>query len=156
MNLNMTLLGQTIAMFVFVWFCMKYVWPPLITALETRRKNIADGIAAAEEANQKLADAKGEAEQLVDDARKQAGEIVEQANRRAAQIMETAKSDAGQERERQVAAAQTDIEQEVNRAREELSSKVAALAVSGAEQLLQREIDATAHRDLLDKLAAEI
>ncbi len=156
MNMNMTLIGQSVAMIVFVLFCMKYVWPPIITALETRRKNIADGLAAANESGQKLEQAEKEAAEMVGSARQQASEIVEQANRRAVQIVEEARNDAMGERERQVTAAQSDIEQEVNRAREELAGKVAALAVAGAEQLLGREINAAAHTDLLDKLATEL
>ncbi len=156
MNLNLTLVTQTIAMIVFVWFCMKFIWPPIIQALEARRKNIADGIAAAQKAGEELEQAKTDAEQLVSLARQQAGEIVDQANRRAGQIAESARDEAQTERNRQVTAAKADIEQEVNRARQELAGKVASLAVAGAEQLLEREIDAAAHRDLLDKLAAGI
>ncbi|MEM1092727.1 MAG: F0F1 ATP synthase subunit B [Pseudomonadota bacterium] len=156
MNMNLTLIGQSIAMIVFVLFCMKYIWPPIVNALETRRKNIADGLAAASESGLKLEQAEKEAAEMVGSARQQASEIVEQANRRAVQIVEEARNDAIGERERQVAAAASDIEQEVNRAREELSGKVAALAVAGAEQLLGREINADAHTDLLDKLAAEL
>ncbi|MFK7956934.1 MAG: F0F1 ATP synthase subunit B [Lysobacterales bacterium] len=156
MNMNATLIGQSIAMIVFVLFCMKYVWPPIINALETRRKNIADGLAAANESGQKLEQAEKEAAEMVGSARQQASDIVEQANRRAVQIVEEARNDAMGERERQVQAAQSDIEQEVNRAREELSGKVASLAVAGAEQLLGREINADAHNDLLNKLATEL
>ena len=156
MDINLTLIGQSIAMIVFVWFCMKFIWPPIIQALEARRKNIADGIAAAQKAGEELEQAKTDAEQLVSQARQQAGEIVDQANRRAGQIAESARDEAQTERNRQVTAAKADIEQEVNRARQELAGKVASLAVAGAEQLLEREIDAAAHRDLLDKLAAGI
>ncbi len=156
MNLNLTLIAQTVAMIVFVWFCMKFVWPPIIQALEARRKSIADGIAAAQKATEELEQAKANATQLVDQARRQAGEIVDQANRRAGQIVDTAKGDAQTERARQVDAAKAEIEQEINRARQALAGQVGSLAVAGAEQILEREIDPAAHRDLLDKLAASI
>ncbi len=156
MNLNLTLITQTVAMIVFVWFCMKFIWPPIVQALEQRRKNIADGIAAAQQASDELEQAKAKADKLIGEARAQAGEIVDQANRRAGQIVETARDEAESEKSRQVEAAKADIEQEINRARQQLAGQVATLAVTGAERLLEREIDAAAHRDLLDKLAAGI
>jgi len=155
-NLNATLLGQTIAMVIFVWFCMKFIWPPIIKALETRRRNIADGLAAAEQGQEKLSQAQTEADQLVAEARKQAGGILDQANQRATQLVESGKQEGQTQRERQVAAAVGDIEQETNRAREALSGQVSGLVVAGAEQLLGREIDEKAHADLLEKLIAEI
>ena len=156
MNLNATLLGQTIAMVIFVWFCMKFIWPPIITALDTRRRNIADGLAAAEQGQEKLTQAQAEADQLVADARKQAGGILDQANQRATQLVESGKQEGQTQRERQVEAAVGDIEQETIRAREVLSGQVSSLVVAGAEQLLGREIDEKAHADLLEKLIAEI
>lgn len=156
MNLNATLLGQSIAMIIFVWFCMKYIWPPIITALDTRRRNIADGLAAADKGHEKLAQAQTEADELIADARKQAGGILEQANQRATQLVETGKQEGQTQRERQVAAASGDIEQEANRAREALSAQVSSLVVAGAEQLIAREIDPATHADLLEKLVAEI
>ena len=156
MDLNATLIGQTIAMFVFVWFCMKFVWPPLMGMIEERQTQIADGLAAAEKGARSLELAEVEKTKLLDDARGQAREIIDQANSRANGIVEEARGTADQERERILAAAQADVEQEINRAREELRGQVATLAIAGAEKIISREIDASAHRDLLDKLAAEI
>jgi F-type H+-transporting ATPase subunit b len=151
-----TLFGQGLTFLVFILVTMKFVWPPLTQAMEERRKRIADGLAAGEQAQHDLDEAKVEAEQIIKEARDTAGEIREQATNQAAQIKDQAKADAHAERERQVTAAQAEIEQNANRAREELAGKVATLAVAGAEKLLEREVDADAHRDLLDKLAAEI
>ncbi len=156
MNLNATLLGQTIAMVIFVWFCMKFIWPPIIKALDTRRRTIADGLAAAEQGQEKLAQAQAEADQMVAEARKQAGGILDQANQRATQLVESGKQEGQAQRERQVEAAVGDIEQETNRAREALSAQVSGLVVAGAEQLLGREVDEKTHADLLEKLIAEI
>lgn len=141
---------------MFILVTMKYVWPPLTQAMAERQKRIADGLAAGEQAQRDLDEAKAEAEKIIKDARDQASQIREQATVAAAQIKEQAKADAQAERERQVAAAQAEIEQNANKAREELAGKVALLAISGAERLLEREVDADAHRDLLDKLAGEI
>lgn len=156
MDINMTLLGQTIAMIVFVWFCMKVIWPPIMTAIEERQKEIADGLAAAERGQQSLDKAKSEAEEIVDDARKQATQILDQANARANEIVAEGKADGVKERERQLAAATAEVEQEANRAREELRGQVSAIAVASAEKILQREIDAKSHEDILSKLAAEL
>ena len=156
MDINMTLLGQTIAMIVFVWFCMKFIWPPIMTAIEERQTQIADGLAAAERGQQSLDKAKAEAEEIVDDARKQATTILDQAHARANEIVAEGKADGTKERERQVAAAQSEVEQETNRAREELRGQVSAIAVASAEKILQREIDKKAHEDILSKLAAEL
>ena len=151
-----TLVGQMITFFLFVLITMKKVWPPIMQAMEERRKKIADGLAAGDRAQQDLEAAQAEAQGIVKAAREQASQIREQANQQASQIKDQAKADAIAERERQVVAAQAEIEQEANRTREELAGKVASLAISGAEQLLQREIDAASHADLLDKLAAEM
>jgi F-type H+-transporting ATPase subunit b len=151
-----TLIGQGLTFAVFIFVTMKFVWPPLVQAMEERRSKIADGLAAGEQAQRDLDEAKAEAEKIIKEARDQAGQIREQAATQAAQIKEQAKADAQAERERQVAAAQAEIEQNANRARDELAGKVALLAISGAERLLEREVDAAAHRDLLDKLAQEI
>ena len=156
MDINMTLLGQTIAMIVFVWFCMKFIWPPIMTAIEERQKEIADGLAAAERGQQSLGKAKAESDEIVDDARKQATQILDQAHARANEIVAEGKADGIKERERQLAAATAEVEQETNRAREELRGQVSAIAVASAEKILRREIDAKAHEDILSKLAAEL
>ena len=152
----MTLLGQSVAMLIFVWFCMKVIWPPIMKAIEERQMQIADGLAAAERGQQSLDKAKTEADDIVDDARKQATTILDQAHARANEIVADGKSDGAKERERQVAAARADVEQETNRAREELRGQVSAIAVASAEKILQREIDGSAHDDILSKLAAEL
>ena len=152
----MTLIGQTIAMIVFVWFCMKFIWPPIMTAIEERQKEIADGLAAAERGQQSLDKAKIEADDIVGDARKQATAILDQAHARANEIVAEGKAEGVRERERQLAAATAEVEQEINRAREELRGQVSAIAVASAEKILRREIDAKAHEDILSKLAAEL
>jgi F-type H+-transporting ATPase subunit b len=151
-----TLLGQTIAMIVFVWFCMKYIWPVIMGAIEQRQTEIANGLAAAEKGQSSLATAKVEVDKIVASARDQARGIVEQANVRATSIVEQAKADGEAARRAQVEAGRAEIEVELNRAREELRGQVARIAVAGAEKVLGREIDANAHRDLLGKLAAEL
>jgi F-type H+-transporting ATPase subunit b len=156
LDINLTLIGQSIAMFVFVWFCMKYIWPPIMNAIEERQTQIADGLAAAERGQQSLDKAKAEAEEIVDDARKQATTILDQAHARANEIVAEGKTDGVKERERQVAAALAEIEQETNRAREELRGQVSAIAVASAEKILQREIDKKTHENILSKLAAEL
>ena len=156
MDFNLTLIGQSIAMLVFVWFCMKYIWPPIMKAIEERQTQIADGLAAAERGQQNLEKAQAEAGDIVDDARKQATTILDQAHARANEIVSEGKADGTKERERQVAAATAEVEQETNRAREELRGQVSAIAVASAEKILQREIDSKAHDDILSKLAAEL
>lgn len=156
MDINMTLLGQTIAMIVFVWFCMKFIWPPLLAAIEERQEKIAEGLAAADKGQESLEKAKVEAASIVDDARKQATGILDQANSRANEIIADGKADGVKERERQLAAAKTEIEQEANRAREELRGQVSAIAIASAEKILNREIDGKQHDDILGKLAAEL
>lgn len=151
-----TLIGEGLTFLVFIVVTWKFVWPPLTKAMEDRRQKIAEGLAAGEQAERDLEAARAEAEQLLKDARHQANQIREQATSQASQIKEQARADAQAERERQVEAAQAEIEQEANRARKELAGKVGILAVSGAERILQREIDAEVHRDLLDQLAAEL
>jgi F-type H+-transporting ATPase subunit b len=155
-DLNATIIGQTIAMIVFVWFCMKFVWPLIIDMIEERQTSIADGLAAADKGNRALEEAAVEKAQILDEARGQAREIIDQANTRAGGLVDEARTDAGSEKSRILESAQAEVEQEANRAREELRGQVGALAVAGAEKILQREINAEAHQDLLDKLAAEI
>jgi len=155
-DLNATVIGQSIAMVVFVWFCMKFIWPPLLAAIEERQEKIAEGLAAAEQGAERLDQARAEAEEIVADARRQATQILDQANARANEIVADGKNEGERERERQLTAAKAEIEQEANRAREELRGQVSAIAVAGAEKILDREIDAKAHEDILGKLAAEI
>ncbi len=156
MNINATLILQSIAMMIFVWFCMKFIWPPLLKAIDERREKIADGLAASDRAEQALKDANVRAEEQIKAAREKAGDIVEQANQRHNQILDQAKEDATGERQRQVAAAEAEISQAANQAKEELRNSVAALAVAGAAKILEKEVDAQAHRELLDKLIAEL
>jgi F-type H+-transporting ATPase subunit b len=155
-DFNLTLIGQTVAMIVFVWFCMKYVWPPLLEMIETRQKEIADGLAAAEKGRNSLDEAKTEVDRLVSDARDQARSIVDQANTRANTIIEEARAEGAAARQREVEAGLAQIELDKSRARDELRAQVAAIAVAGAEKVLGREIDAAVHRDLLDKLANDL
>lgn len=152
----MTLLGQTIAMVVFVWFCMKFIWPPLVNAIEERQTKIADGLAAAERGEHKLEKAEAEAEEIVADARKQATQILDQAHARANEIVAEGKAEGEREREKKLASARAEVEQEINRAREELRGQVSAIAVASAEKILKREIDEKAHEDILGRLAAEL
>jgi len=156
MNMNATLILQMIAMLVFVWFCMKLIWPPILQAMDERRAKIADGLAASDRAEKALSDANQEVEQQIKAARDKAGEIVDQANQRHGQILEQAKDDALGERQKQVAAGEAEITQAANQAREELRTMVASLAVLGARQILEKEVDEATHRELLDKLIAEI
>jgi F-type H+-transporting ATPase subunit b len=156
MNINATLVLQSIAMMIFVWFCMKFIWPPLMKAMDERREKIADGLAASDRAKQELAQAKRTSEEQIREARDKAGVIVEQANQRHSQILEQAKDDAVAEKRRQVAAAESEISLAANQAREELRASVASLAVLGASKILEKEIDAATHRELLDKLITEI
>lgn len=156
MNFNLTFFGQTIAMIVFVWFCMKYIWPFIMGAIETRQNEIAEGLAAGERGRSDLAKARGETETLIAEAREQARQIVDQANARASEIVEHARGEGEQEKARQLEGARSEIEVEINRARDELRTEVVAIAVAGAGKLLEREIDAAAHGELLDRLAAEL
>ena len=156
MDINLTLIGQTIAMIVFVWFCMKFIWPPILNAIEERQEQIAEGLAAAEKGQDKLVQAQAEADEIVADARKQATSILDQAHARANEIVAEGKSDGVSERERQLTAAKAEIEQEANKAREELRGQVSAIAIASAERILRREIDDKAHEDILGKLAQEL
>jgi len=156
LDINLTLIGQTIAMVVFVWFCMKFIWPPIMTAIEERQTQIADGLAAAARGQQDLETAEAEASRIVDEARKQASGILDQAHARANEIVSEGKAEGVKERERQLAAAKAEIEQETNRAREELRGQVSAIAIASAEKILNREIDGKSHEDILNKLAAEL
>lgn len=156
MDINLTLIGQTIAMIVFVWFSMKFIWPYIMNAIEERQTRIADGLAAADRGQQTLENARAEAAEIVGDARKQAASILDQAHARANEIVAEGKAEGAKERERQLAAARAELEQEMNRAREELRGQVSAIAVASAEKILRREIDTQAHEDILSRLAAEL
>ena len=156
MNINATLILQSLAMLIFVWFCMKFLWPPLLKAMDERREKIAEGLAASDRAEKELEAAKIEADKHISEARDKAGDIVDQANQRQTQIVDQAREEATAERNRQVSAAEADIAQAANQAREELRTSVASLAVLGASRILEREVDEKTHRELLDKLIAEI
>jgi F-type H+-transporting ATPase subunit b len=156
MSFNLTLIAQAAAFALFIWFTVKFVWPPMLRAIEARQKTIADGLAAGEQGRKSLEVSSKQAEQAVQDARGRAAEIVSQAEKRAAQVVEEAKSNAKAEGEREKTAAKADIQQEVSRAREKLRDQVAALAVAGAEKILRREVDAKAHADLLDGIKQQL
>ena len=156
MNINLTLIGQTITFIVFVWFCMKFVWPPIMNALEQRKKKIADGLAAAERGAHEKELAQKRAAETLHEAKQQAQEIINQAQKRANEIVEESKDNARGEAERIVAAANAEIEQEVNRAREQLRGQVVSLAVAGAGKVLKKEIDAKANEQLLQDLVAQL
>ncbi len=156
MNLNATIIGQSIAFFVFVWFCMKYVWPPVTQILENRRKKIADGLDAADRAQRDLDLAQDKAADELREAKKKSAEIIDMGNKRANQIVDDAKGKAREEGQRIIAGAQSEIEQEVQRAREELRTQVAAIAVAGAEKILESSVDQAANEELVKKLASEL
>jgi F-type H+-transporting ATPase subunit b len=156
MNINLTLIGQLLTFAVFVWFTMKFVWTPIMGALETRKKEIADGLAAAERGQHEQELAKERAKDVLHDAKSQAAEIVAQAQKRAAEIVDEAKGTARTEGERLLTAAQAEIEQETNKAREQLRGKVGELALAGAEKILRKEINADAHKDIVEALAKEV
>jgi len=156
MNINLTLIGQSISFAVFVWFSLKFVWPHIITALEERRTRIAQGLAAAQEGLQAKERAEEEIAGVLGEAREQAKEILTQAGKRASDIVEEARNDARSEGERLLGQAQAEIEQQANEARETLRKEVVAIALKGAEQVLIREVDAAAHDEALNKLAAEL
>ncbi|QSX30083.1 F0F1 ATP synthase subunit B [Shewanella cyperi] len=156
MNINATLLGQTVAFMIFVWFCMKYVWPPLMNAIEERQKRIADGLAHADRAAKDLELAQAKATEQLKEAKATANEIIESANKRKSQIVEEAKAEADAERAKIIAQGKAEIEAERNRVKEELRKQVAALALAGAEKILERSIDEAAHSDIVAKLVAEI
>lgn len=156
MNINLTLIGQAISFAFFVWFCLKFVWPPIMNALNERKKRIADGLAAAERGAHEKELAEKKAAEILHNAKQQAQDIINQAQKRASEIVEESKDTARTEGERIIAAANAEIEQEVNRAREQLRGQVVSLAVAGAGKVLKREIDAKANEDLLKDLVAQI
>ncbi|HET7832894.1 MAG TPA: F0F1 ATP synthase subunit B [Gallionella sp.] len=156
MNINATLLAQTIMFALFVWFCMKFVWTPIMAALEQRNKRIADGLAEAERAKHDLEMAAKRSAEILREAKEKAGEIVSNGEKRASEIIEAAKVQAKTEGDRILVGAKAEIDQEMFRAKEQLRTQVSAIALAGAAKILGREIDAKAHNDLLDKLVAEI
>lgn len=156
MNINATLIGQAIAFTMFVWFCMKYVWPPLLNAIEARQKLIADGLTQAERAGKNLELAQAKATDKLKEAKAQAAEIIDQANKRRIQIVEEAKNEGEVERSKIIVQGESEVEAERNRAREELRQQVATLAIAGAEKIMKRSIDKEANSDIIDKLVAEL
>ena len=156
MNINLTLFGQMVTFAIFVWFCMKFVWPVIITAMEERQQKIADGLDAADRAMRDLEAAQDKATDQMKAAKQEAAGIVDQANKRANQIVEEAKQQAITEGDRLKVAAEAEIEQEINRAKEELRASVAGLALAGAEKVLEASIDDKANRALVDNLASQL
>ncbi|MCF6210668.1 MAG: F0F1 ATP synthase subunit B [Gammaproteobacteria bacterium] len=156
MNITVTLFAQMIAFGLLIWFVNKYMWDPLSGIMEARQKRIADGLAAAEKGKHEQELAEKRATDLLKEAKDQAQEIVAQGQKRASEIVEEAKDTARAEGDRIVAAANVELEREVNQAKEALRTQVAAIAVAGAKKVLKREIDAKAHKDLLNDLATQI
>ncbi|MGA7979099.1 MAG: F0F1 ATP synthase subunit B [Chromatiaceae bacterium] len=156
MNFNLTLIGQMIAFAVFVWFTMTYVWNPIVKALQDRKAKIAEGLAAAERGHHEQELGRKRATEIMHQAKVQAAEIVNQAQRRGTEIIDEAKQDARAEGARLVAAAQAEIERETNRAREDLRVKVADLAVAAAGKILEKEINAAAHKSIVESFAKQI
>ena len=156
MNFNATLIGQSITFLVFVWVCMKYIWPPIMAALEERNARISDGLAAAEQGQKDLEDAQSKVSNSLNDAKQQAQEIINQAQKRANEIVDESKGTAREEAEKIKIAASSDIDQQINSAREQLRKEVSSIALAGAEQILKREIDAKTHAAVLDELVTQI
>jgi F-type H+-transporting ATPase subunit b len=156
MNINLTLFAQAITFFAFILFTAKFVWPPLMRAVEARQKQIADGLAAAEQGKRSLELSAKQADEEIIKARARAAEIMGQAEKRASQMIEEAKPSAREEGNREKTAAKAEIAQEVSRAKEALRSQVSLLAIAGAEKILRREVDAKAHADLLRAVQAEL
>jgi len=156
MNINLTLIAQAISFALLIWFTVKFVWPPLLVAIETRQKEIADGLAAGERGRNELEQASKRSGEAINEARQRASEIIAQAEKRATAIIEEAKVSAKAEGDRILVGAKAEVEQEINRAKEDLRSQVSALAVAGAEKILRKEIDAKAHDDILSAIAKEL
>jgi len=155
-SINVTLFAQMLVFGLLVWFTMTFVWPLIREAMEEREQKITDGLAAAEKGQSDLQQAGVETEKIIGDARDQARDILSKANSRANDIVEEARSEGEVEKRKRLESAESEIEVEVNRARDELRQQVAVIAIAGAEKVLSREIDEAAHRDLLDRLAAEL
>lgn len=156
MNLNATIIGQSIAFAVFVWFCLKYVWPPVTGALAERQKRIADGLEAADRAQRDLSLAQSKVADDLRDAKVKSAEIIDLANKRANQIIDEAKEKAREEGQRIIAGAKAEIEMEVQRAREQLRAQVASIAIAGAEKILESSVNKAANEELVKKLVAEL
>ncbi len=156
MDINLTFIIQGFAFFAVAWLVMKFGWPHIIAAIEERQQKIAEGLAAADRSQKDLAQAQEKVNEALKEARTKANEIIDQAHQRANQIVEAAKNDAIAEANRQKALGLAEIDAASTRAKEDLRKQISILAVSGAEKLLKREIDANAHKALLDELAAEI
>ena len=156
MNFNATLIGQTLSFIVFVWFCMKFIWPPIMHALDERKQTIADGLAAAERGKHDQQLAQERAKDILRKAKEQGGELISRADKRASEIVDESKDEAREEGGRLLTAARAEIDQEINRAREDLRRQVVSIAMAGASKVLEREVDAATHAELMDKLAAEI
>jgi len=156
MNINATLIGQTISFFLFVWFCKKYVWPPMVNAMQERQTQIADGLAAAEQGQQAQEVAQQEAAKLISDAKSQAADIVASAEKRGNTLVDEAKTTATSEKERIVASAQAEVEQDVHSAREALRGQVSSIAVAAASKIVDKEIDESAHAGLIEDLVKQL
>ena len=156
MSFNLTLIAQAVAFALFIWFTVKFVWPPLLRAIEARQKTIADGLAAAEEGKRSLEVSNKRADEEIKKARERAAEVLTQAEKRAVQMIDEARNAAKEEGNREKAAAKAEIAQQVTRAREQLRDHVASLAVAGAEKILRREVDAKAHAELLDSIKRQL
>ena len=156
MNLNFTLVAQAIVFAAFIWFTAKLIWPHMLRAIEARQKQVADGLAAAEQGKRSLELSTRQADESISQARSRAAEVLAQAEKRAAQMIEEARNAAKEEGNREKAAAKAEIEQQVTRAREQLRDQVASLAVAGAEKILRREVDAKAHGELLDAIKRQL
>ncbi len=156
MNFNATLIGQSITFIIFVWFCMKFIWPMLLTIMQERETRIVDGLAAAEQGQKDLDQAQTKVSESLKDAKQQAQEIINQAQKRANEIVDESKDIAREEAEKIKIAASSDIDQQINSAREQLRKEVSGIALAGAEQILKREIDAKTHAAVLDELVTQI
>ncbi len=155
MNINLTLIAQFLWFFAFLWFTSRFVWPPLMRAIDERQKKIAEGLAAAEKGQLELVSAKGRVDELLTGAKQQSQELLANAQKRADEMVEAAKVLAKAEGERQITVARASIEQEIQQAREQLRGQVVQLVMTGAEQILMREIDPAKHQVVLDKLSAQ-
>ena len=156
MNINLTLIGELIAFAIFVWFCMKFVWPPITNAMDARQKKIAEGLDAAGRAERDLKLAQEKATEMLRETKKTAAEMLDKANKTASEIIEEAKVQARVEGDRLVANAKTEIDLEVNRVKEDLRAQVSVLAIAGAEKILGSSVDASAHNQLVEQLAAQL
>lgn len=156
MNINATLIGQTLSFFLFVWFCKKFVWPPMVNAMQERQNQIADGLAAAEKGQQAQEIAEQEASKLISEAKSQAAEIIANAEKRGNSVVDEAKTTATTEKERIIASAQAEVEQDVHSAREQLRTQVSSIAVAAASKIVDKELDEAAHAGLIEDLVQQL